>query len=235
MRLPVFLLVPALLAAGCTQSLSLKPAPAASTVPTPGPGVAAVDDVSGVRVAVVPRAWPGDIQISSAVTPVKVRIDNNSNDRVLVRYSEIVLTAPDGQTYAALPPYRIDASVYEPRLMPGYAPVTAPGIAGRGFAIAPLYAPLYPGLPTATGGFFYDPFYYSHFGDYWRNVELPTPAMLQRALPEGSISAGGSVEGFLYFQKVDADVPRVRFRMDLLNAARGGVMGTAEIPLIVSS
>lgn len=233
-RLPFLLLTAALLAAGCTQNVALRPAPAADTVPAPGTGVAAVDSAAGVRVAVVPRAWPGDIKISNAVTPMKVRIENNSGNRVLIRYSEIVLTGQNGKTYAALPPSRIDATVYEPRLVPGYAPVTSPGFTGTGFSLAPLYGPVYPGLPTATGNFFYDPFYYSHFGDYWRSVELPTPAMLQRALPEGVLSPGGKVEGFVYFQKVDPDTARVQFRMDLLNAARGGVMGVAEIPLVVS-
>jgi hypothetical protein len=235
MRLPALLLTSALLVAGCAQNPSLKSAPAANAVAATGEAVAAVDNVSGVRVTAIPRAWPGNVRISNAVTPVKVRIDNNSSNPVLIRYSEIMLVGPGGRTFAALPPHNIDASVYAPRLAPGYTPVTTPGFVGRGFDVAPLYGPLYPGLPTATGGFFYDPFYYSHFGDFWRTVELPTDRMLQQALPEGRVNAGGHVEGFVYFQRVDADVPRVRFRMDILNAERGREIGTIEIPFTVSS
>jgi hypothetical protein len=100
--------------------------------------------------------------------------------------------------------------------------------------VAPLYGPLYPGLPTEAGGFFYDPFYYGRYGDYWRRVELPTPAMVRHALPESVISPGGSVDGYLYFEKVNTEVPRVRFRMDPLNSDRGAI-GTVEIPLVVSA
>lgn len=223
------------LLAGCAQHTSLKPSPAAESTVAPSGHVAAVESESGVRVSVIPRSWPGDIGISSAVTPVKVRIENHSNNRVMIRYSEIALVGPRGKVHAALPPHDIDASVYQPRLRPGFSPVTTPGVVGRGFGVAPLYGPLYPGLPTATGNFFYDPFYYSHFGDFWRSVELPTPAMVQQALPEGSIAPGGIVEGFLYFQRVNPDVPRVRFRMDIFNADRGTEIGSVEIPLVVTS
>lgn len=236
MRLPALLIfsVISYLFTGCAQNVPLKPAPAAETKKLPSGAIAAVEAVDGVRVAVIPRAWPGNVEISEAVTPVKVRIENNSRNRVLVRYSNIRLIGSRGKSYAALPPHSIEATVSEPRLAPGYGPVTMPGFAGTGFGVAPLYSPLYPGLPAAPGGFFYDPWYYNYYGDYWRTIALPTPAMVQRALPEGSLNAGGSVEGFLYFQKVGNDVSRVRFLMDVVSADKGGVIGTIEIPLVVT-
>jgi hypothetical protein len=236
MRIPALLLSSVLLAAGCaSDDIRLKPAPSANTVPAPGPAVAATDVVSDVRVTVIPRPWPGEVEIGDALTPLKVRIENDSDKRVLIRFSEIVLVGPDGKTFAALPPAKIDTTVYEPRLAPGYAPLGAPGFIGTGFGVSPLYSPLFPGLPTATGTFYNDPFYYQYYGDYWRSVELPTEAMLALALPEGVLEPDGNVEGYVYFQKVDDDVPRVLFRMDVLNAAKGGVIGEAEIPLIVAT
>lgn len=234
MRFPVSLFISVGLVAGCAQNVPLKPAPAAETTMISGEGRAAIEEVSGVRVAVIPRAWPGDARISNAVTPVKVLIQNNSAERILVRYSELKLVGPAGQAFVALPPHNIDASVAEPRLSPGYAPVTAPGFAGTGFGVAPLYSPMYPAWPSAAGGFYYDPFYYRNYGNYWRQVELPTPEMLQRALPEGSIDAGGKAEGYLYFQKVNEELPRVMFQMDVLKAERGGMLGAIEIPLVVT-
>jgi hypothetical protein len=223
------------LVAGCAHDVELQPAPSANTTTVPGQGMAATDEVSGVRVTAIADSWPGTVEISKEVTPVRVRIENRSGSPVLIRYSDIKLASANGPSYAAIPPFAIDATVSEPRLAPGYAPVTAPGFAGAGFSVAPTYSPMYPGWPAMRGGFTYDPLYYQAYGDYWREIELPTPAMLERALPEGRIEAGGSVEGFLYFEKVNPEVNRVEFRMDLHNAERGREMGTLEIPFIVTS
>lgn len=218
---------------GCADTATLKPAPSANIKSVPGPATAAVDAVSGVQVTVIPREWPGRAQIREAVTPLKVRVRNNSDNRVMIRYSEIKLVTPDGRVYSALPPYSIDATVSTPALTPGYTPV-APGFAGAGFSVSPLYSPLYPGYPVAGRPFFYDPMYYGTYGSYWRRIGLPTEAMLSLALPEGVLAAGGNVEGYLYFQEVDPDVPQVRFRMDVLKADGGNEMGTIEIPFLVS-
>ncbi len=82
--------------------------------------------------------------------------------------------------------------------------------------------------------FSFDSEYYGFYNDYWRNIELPTQEMLDRALPEGSLEDGGRVEGFVYFEKVDPDqVERVVFRFDLIDAQTGGIFGTLSIPFVV--
>lgn len=235
MRKTALTLVTVGMFAGCAHDVNLQPAPTANTATVPGQGMVAMDTMSGVKVIAKADSWPGTVEISEEVTPIKVRIENRSGSPVLLRYSDIKLVSATGPVYAAIPPYAIDASVSEPRLAPGYAPVTAPGFAGAGFSVAPTYSPMYPGWPAMRGGFAYDPLYYQAYGDYWREIELPTPAMLERALPEGRIEAGGSAEGFLYFEKVSPEVNRVEFRMDLHNAERGREMGTLEIPFIVTS
>jgi hypothetical protein len=223
------------LLAGCAHDVGLRPAPSANVAAVPGEEMGAVDTLAGVQVTAIPDSWPGAVEISEEVTPVKVRIVNRSDNPVLLRYSDIKLASNNGPVYAVIPPFAIDASVSEPRLAPGYAPVTAPYTAGAGFGVAPIYSPLYPGWPAMGGTFAYDPLYYQAYGDYWREIELPTPAMLQRALPEGRLESGGSAEGFLYFEKVSPDVERVEFRMDLHNAEGGREIGTLEIPFIVTS
>jgi hypothetical protein len=232
MRRPFSLLVVAGMLTACAETASLKPAPAARTVPGPGPATT-VETVAGVSVQVTPKDWPGDLPISEKVTPLKVNVSNNGNSRILIRYSEIRLVVPGGRTYAALPPQRIDAMVSVPTMSPGYRPIARPGFRGTGFGVAPLYSPMYPGYPVAADPFPYDPTYYGHYGRAWETVELPTDAMLERALPEGSLEPGGSLEGYLYFEKVEPDVSRVRFRMDLLNAGQGKELGTVEIPFLV--
>lgn len=93
---------------------------------------------------------------------------------------------------------------------------------------------MYPALPPALSRFHYDPFYYSRFANYWRDVELPTAGMLRRALPDCTVSAGGVAERFVYFQKVDPKAPGIRFRMRVVNAADDRLMGSIEIPFAAS-
>lgn len=233
MRSSILVISIAGLLGACANTASLKPAPWATTQPTSESTTAAVDMVSGVHVSVIPRDWPGSARISEEVTPLKVRIQNTSNDRVMVRYSEIRLVAPDGSTYAALPPYSIEGTVSDPQVTRGGRPVGR-RFPGTGFAVSPMYSPLYPGFPVAGTSFPHDPLYYSHYGSFWRTADLPTNAMLELALPEGVLDPGGSVQGYLYFEKVDPDVPRVRFRMDVVNAGRGNEIGMIEIPFVVS-
>lgn len=229
------------LLAGCADRVSLMPAPSATALPTQGEATGAVETVAGVRVAVISREWPGTAQISNAVTPLKVDIRNNSDQPVAIRYSEFRLTSLDGRTYSALPPVAIEATVpstrvapVAPRLAPGYSPITLPGFTATGFGVSPMYSPLYPGYPVATGPFAYDPLYYGNVGSYWRQVQLPTVAMARMALPEGVLQPGGQMQGYLYFQEIDPNIASLRFRMDVVSAGQGRELGTVEIPFLVS-
>lgn len=236
MRLSIYLLAgTALIAACASDTVTLRPAPDANLAPAAGSQNAAADMLSGVRVTAMPRSWPGRMPIENVVTPLRVRVDNNSGNPVLIRYDKISLTSPGGKIFAALPPYSIDATVSLPRLASGHPVWSRPYFTGSLFAVSPLYASAYPGFPMAAGPYLYDPFYYSHFGHYWRNITLPTPEMLRLALPEGIIGAGGSADGFIYFEEVSRDVSRVQFRMDVLNASNGETMGTINIPFVVSA
>ena len=57
--------------------------------------------------------------------------------------------------------------------------------------------------------------------------------MQQRVLPEGVIDSGGSLDGWLFFERVDNDLERVVFRADLVNADTGRKFAEVRIPFTV--
>ncbi|WP_420473741.1 hypothetical protein [Noviherbaspirillum sp. ST9] len=231
------LLAAALLSACASDVAMLRPAPEATRADTTGAAQSAVGESGGVRVLATARAWPGRVPVEDVITPLRLRIDNNSSRPVLVRYDRIMLAGASGKGYAALPPYEIDATVSVPRLTPGHPVIVEPGFVAHGFAVSPLYAPVYPGYSTIGGPYAFDPMYYSSHGRYWRNVPvtLPTREMLRLALPEGRIAPGGGADGFVYFEKVAKDAQRVRLRVEILDADKGSRIGIVEIPFIVTA
>ena len=231
--LVVFVLAGALAAAGCaTSRTELDPAPAANEVS--GMMDAAVDRVEGVRMVVQSQAWPGMSEIKTEVTPLRVVIENNGSVPVRLRYDEFTLVGPQGTRYSALPPYGVEGSVEEPVLVEGYDPITAPAFEYDNFYVAPYYASAYPTIDPYADPFYYDPYYYDRYETVWQSINLPTEEMVAEVLPEGVLDPGGRVAGFLYFERVDPEAPRVRFRADLVSAADGDVFGEVSIPFIVN-
>lgn len=220
-----------LMVAGCAGYTGLEPAPAASTVA--GTDDKAVDSVAGVRVTATVDAWDGLEDIKQEVTPVKLSIRNSNPEPVKVQYSDLALVSPAGTRYAALPPYQIEGSVQKPVIASPYTPVTTPGFDYRGYSVAHPYGPVYPTLEPGFGPYYYDPFYYNRYYEYWATIDLPTQEMLVKALPEGAVQKDGRVTGFVYFEKVDRDIPRVSFQMDLVGAESGNRFGRISIPFIV--
>lgn len=220
------------LLAGCQAGADLEPAASAATAGVEGEA-AAVANISGVQVTALAPAFPGSVEISRAVTPMKVRIDNNGPVPVRLRYDAFSLVGADGTTYRALPLYRIDKTVQEAVRVADAAPIAAPGFGYRDFAVAPYYGPLYPTVTPFAGPFDFPPAAYDLYDTAFVDVELPTPAMRNNVLPEGVIAPGGYVEGWLYFQKVAEGAERVTFRADLVNANAGQSLGVATIPYTV--
>lgn len=215
----------------CAGTANLVPAGTAHALP--GVEAAAVEAVEGVRVVARPDIWPGFVPVQQEVTPIRVAIYNDGDAPLRVQYREFELTTPDGRIFAALPLLEIDTAVREPRAVPP-VPVR-PAFTANDFEIAPLYAPVYPDLPVGPN-LYYDPEYYEYvdyYYDYWRRYDLPTATMIELAIPEGVLLPGGELEGFLYFEEVGTEVPRVSFRMDLVNARNAALLGTIEIPFVV--
>lgn len=216
---------------GCAPRTDLNPAPAANQVG--GMQDAAVSEVDGVNVLVQADEWPGDVSVRNYVLPVRVVIENNSDAPVRLRYNEFALVGTDGTRYSAIPPFGVDGAIQEPELVDGYTPIGSPAFTYSGFEVAPYHAPMYPGMTAYGSPFTYDPVYYDRYYTYWERIELPTTRMLSLALPEGVIQPGGSVSGYLYFEKLDDDVERVRFRADLVAAGEGAMFGEVSIPFTV--
>ena len=61
-------------------------------------------------------------------------------------------------------------------------------------------------------------------------MELPTQDMLVRAIPEGVLQPGGTVDGFLYFETVPKGVESVTFTYQLHDANSRESLGTVQIP-----
>lgn len=238
-RLP-FLIV--LLALSACTTTSLSPAPGARR--DPASANVAIGEFASVTVTVQADAWPGSSAVSRTVEPLQVTINNGGTRPIRVRYGDFALIAPDGRRYSALPPFRVQGQLLDPMLADGYLPYPMPGFRYRRFYVAPYYAPIYPGIPV-YGGFsyyLYDPFYYEF---YYRNLLStiqPTMEMLDLALPEGVIEPGGSVTGFLYFQRVSRNETSVAFRQDLVEVgdgsgptgAAGADIGQISIPFMVT-
>ena len=139
---------------GCVADL--EPAPSANRVI--GLEDAAKNAAQGVSVLVQADAWPGPHDIETEVTPLKVRIDNNSDGPLRVRYNEFALISPTGASFAALPLSQIEGEVSALRHSSG-----ARDFYYRDFSVAPYYAPHYPGINPYPGYFPLDSYYYDTY------------------------------------------------------------------------
>jgi hypothetical protein len=210
--------------------------PAISADEVSGMPNAAKDSAAGVKITVQAAGWPGDAEIEEILQPVRVILENRSGRPILITYENFAMLGPRGRSFAALPPFKISGSAEMPALEGGYSPVTEPTFTHRGFELSPMYSPLYPEVTLAPNLITGNPFYYEHYHQRLVEVDLPTPAMLRNALPEGALQDGGKLDGYLYFEKVPPeDVSKVTFRAELVDVADGEVIGTLAIPFRVEA
>ena len=216
----------AVVIAACSmrQEPDLAPAPSANSVS--GMGIGAVDTASGVRVEVRSGAWdwnPRDL--TTKITPLLVQLENTGTRSILVRYNKISLNG-SGHRYAAMPPYDVNGTLVESyTVRNSYYPYSR-------FTVAPYLRYYYPLMSPYDGPFAYDALYYDPYLTAYRRVQLPTADMVQRALPEGILDPGGKVSGFIYFERVDDDIPEVSFNFDIVDIGTNRQVGTASIPFV---
>lgn len=227
--------IPASLAAimllGCAQTARLVPGPEATHI-----GVrrsAAVDEVDGVRIVARPNAWKGGESVTHYVTPVRVRIENDSGEALRIRYDSFALISDTGERYTALPPILVEDLSYDLDADHERRVVYVPRFEYSLFHLAPQYTGIYPNLVVVESPFVYDPLYYRHYYRYWKETPLPSQEMLERAVPEGILDDGGSISGFLYFEAVDPDESSVTFRAEVVLASNGRMPGAISIPFTV--
>jgi len=213
-------------AAGCSPTASLEVPPEATAPPQNGDTI--VKQVDGVEVVARTDAWQGR-SIDEHVMPLQATIRNDGNRPLKIRYESFSLVRDDGKRYNALPPFAVegDTVVRRARL--------APAFRHSSFHVAPHYGHHFSGLSVTHHPFHHHGLSHSYYYDYWDSVPLPTDRMLERAIPEGVLEPGGSISGFLYFEPVAAEVQRVTFRANLVDAAQGHAFGEIQFPLLVRS
>ncbi len=214
--------VTAALLGGCTGP-ELRPAPQAQRSPGPGgPGVERTR--SGIRVAAYPDAWGARPEsLGTVLTPLLVRLRNEGEVPVAVRYEAFQLVNAAGRILSPIPPFSIEQTVTEP--------VTTPGYRISGFEVAPYLGPFYPGMAPFGGPFAAGRGLYGTTFPAFREVPLPTPDMIRAALPEGVLRPGGDASGFLYFPEIATEGP-MRLEVSLANAESGERVATLTLPFV---
>jgi hypothetical protein len=243
----------ALLAASCVSETKLQPLPSA---PTTRSG-AVTTEAEGVRLVADGDAWRGSpSNLENLVTPVAVRLENQSGRPLRIQQEDFTLQGESGFRYAALPPLELK----EEGLGVGGSGQVSFGV-GVGMAVPWAWAPgpfpsTYGWGPWGPG--WYDPFFHGpwhgpwndpwygpygygsygpYVGGYWYPPPepLPTRDMLRQALPEGTLEEGGTIAGFLYFQGVSEREGHVTLQARLVDANTGEQFGTLSIPFEVRS
>ena len=214
----------ALLFAACAHTPRLLPAPEAQH--PPGDPGSAIASAAGVQVTVSSQRWKGNPpDLESIVTPLHVAIENGSTVAIRIRYRDFTLTSEDGLQSPAIPPLSIQR--------PGTNVVTVvPSFGADRFLLLRPYGAFYPAFPLWDGPFDWDPVFYDQFYSTWQ-PPLPTPEMLNQALPEGVLQPGGHVAGFLYFNKLKRSQGRVIFAHDVVDAGTREPIATIRIPLVL--
>lgn len=237
-------LLAAALLSGCVVTTVLRPAPGA-VVPPQQPDVV-FTEVAGVRVW-AGGPWVGDPPgLPDVMTPVHVAFENVAGRPVQVSYRNCTLVGSSGFRYRALPPFPTagNAPVGEVErvgqvVLADYhaaKPVAKPHpvhprTPPHHFYIAPPYVGWYPGIVVWPHAWYWDVRYPTLYATW--PAPLPTHEMLEYALPEGVLQPGGTVSGFLYFQRVDREAS-VTLEVNLLDAETSQPLGVARLPFLVA-
>lgn len=184
---------------------------------------------AGVTMTASTGAWEAiPTNLDGLLTPILVRIENQSDRDLRVDYSNFQVVGASGRSYAALPPFSIDETdVATLAQRYPYYPHT-------GFGVAPHLARYYSGVLPYGNAYDFNRPYYDRYYPHWRSggyVDLPTDDMLSRAMPEGVVSPGGALSGFVYFENLKEMEP-VDVRVSLVDAKTGENFGVISIPFV---
>jgi hypothetical protein len=227
-----------LMMAGCAAETKLRPAPEAGVLQNNQGG--AITEQQGVRLIANGSAWKGQpSNLERRLTPVSVRLENQSPRALRVQYSAFSLVGQESRfRYGALPPLSLRQNMSSVGSLEqgtlsdsavvafgGAVPVRGPYRYGPRRGWSPWYGP--------WGSPFYGPGPYP----YVERCEepLPTADMLNNALPEGTLEPGGRLQGFLYFQGVGQREDAVTLQMKLVDVETGESFGALDIPFQVST
>jgi len=191
--------------------------------------------VAGVEVHGTVDTWSGDPGVYDHVTPLHLTFHNDSGHRLRVNYEDVRIVDPDGDSYHVLPFYRMEGSVEKPVAVSdwGYASIAD---YPEGFAVASYAAPLYgTNVVAYDGPYEYEPRYYDTYYQYWAEIPLPTPEMVEGSLPEGVLSDGAMLDGWVFFERVpDDELGTVYLSVELIDGDTGASLGRASLPFSTS-
>jgi hypothetical protein len=221
----VFLSGLSLAVLSCGQGKML---PAASAHTVPGAPKAAAVEVQGVRISAEGDAWdasPADL--TTRLTPVKVRIVNHSGAPARIAYQQFTLIGAHGHVYRAIPivPLNHDSAA------DGAGTIT-PIYAASKFFVAPRYHDIYPSLAAWPRPLARQDGASDELDHRWAQG-LPTRAMRRMGLPEGVLADGGEISGFIYFEDATKRENRLTFRADIEDEGEGGQLAEIAIPFLV--
>jgi hypothetical protein len=203
----------------CGGPPRLQPSPGAQLAP--GDPDAAVASAAGIDLTAWPDRWRGHpTNLALEVTPILVRIENNSTEPLELRFTHFNLDNPANVDFSPIPPFNIEETVS--------VPVRPADFALSGFRVAPYLRGYYPSLGYYGHPFFFDRVYYDRMSTAWVPVELPTADMVSMALPEGILDPGGVATGFVYFEDVSDDPAEVALEFDLVTPRTGMANGMPE-------
>jgi hypothetical protein len=177
---------------------------------------AAYVETDGVRCSADVGSWTGRAEeLPDAVTPVKVRIKNNSGQPIRVLYEDFVLVGASGRKYYAVPPLPLATDRQGPphRVHPTYSSTkffVGPRFGDSYATLVPWAEP----LPRDEGAYRRR---YKKWGD-----ALPDSDVIRAGLPEGVLGDGGTVSGYLYFESPFAHESRVLFHAQLSHIDASG-------------
>lgn len=174
----------------------------------------------GVDVTVSAGSWAGQPELDQEITAVRAAIVNRTGHPVRIRYADLALVGGDHETLTALPPFRLRGAIQN---------AFNPSISGSRFLVAKAYAAYFPGWAVDETAPFDDAGYDRAFRQW--HAQLPTPDMVNQALPEGLLRDGGRIEGYVFFARPLQPDPEATFVARLLDARSGRPIGKISIPL----
>jgi hypothetical protein len=175
-------------------------------------GSATTDDVEVVARTDAWRGWPRELW--RVVVPVHVAVTNRGDAPLRVARASFALVVEGQRRLAAADPLDVHGVIYEPP--PGLPDAGyGPGWSGSDWA-------LQPSQPAPTW------YWYTPGGEQFA---LPTPDMVERALPEGVLDPGRTARGFLYFERPPERTRVVELTVVLVDASSGEPRTRLVVPL----
>lgn len=217
---------------GCSPLVRLEPVSGLKQPGEDGKSFSVMS--SGVRMTVFPDAWTGYPQVKSLVTPLKILVQNNSGKSLRFRASDFTFRDSSGRSlYESLPLYSMRDGMGPPAGQ-GYTVVPVPSFRHEGFLVAPFYASAYVGFAPYEGPFDYAEDASRSIGYQGSAMRAPYE-MYREGIPDGVLKDKGSLEGFIYFERIDPKRQKTLLLTVTLTDTGGNALASFEFPFRIAN